>query len=62
MPEIFSEERINLHQSIFLFTNITKEIRNEKNEIKKQSLIEQRNVVELGIMELSSKLLYNLNR
>jgi hypothetical protein len=62
MPEIFSEERINLHQSIFLFTNITKEIRSEKDEIKKQSLIEQRNVVELGIMELSSKLLYNLNR
>lgn len=62
MPELFSEERINLHQSIFLFTNITKEIRLEKDQMKKQSLIEQRNVVELGIMELSSKLLYNLNR
>lgn len=62
MPEIFSEERIHLHNSIFLFTNISKEIQNEKNPLKKVQLKEQRDIVELGIMELSSKLLFNFKK
>ena len=57
MPELFSEERMHLHNSILLFSNITREIKNEKNPEKQKQLSQQRDIVELGIMELSSKLL-----